>query len=151
MSKSARPQLSFYRASTLPVFTTSHVYSGEIDKARDIDLNGITFCDMPWVLTQDSRWKHLKQSVSEHWPDDAHRYARLFALGIDAYRVTPYLGQLGGNMFGAYHGVSGNLSLDSEGRITRTLRCATFRNGIPVLLEASTDTLSEIPGENPGL
>ena len=38
-------------------------------------------------------------------------------------------------MFGAYHGVTGNLSLGSQGHITRTLRCAKFIRGLPVLLE----------------
>lgn len=139
-----RPQLSFYRASSVPVFTTSHVYTGEMNAERDIDLNGITFCDMPWILTQDSHWKHLKQAVSDNWPEHARRYARLYALGIDAYRVTPMLGQLGNNMFGAYSGVSGNLSLGPGNQVQRTLRCAVFRNGIPVLLEAASDPLDAV-------
>lgn len=138
-----RPQLSFYRASSVPVFTTSSVYTGEVNAERDIDLNGITFCDMPWILTQDSHWKHLKQGINDNWPEHARRYARLYALGIDAYRVMPLLGQLGNNMFGAYSGVSGNLSLGPGGQLQRTLRCAIFRNGIPVALEAASDPLDE--------
>jgi hypothetical protein len=130
-----RPQLSFYRASTLPVFTTAIVYTGQPNMETDIDLNGIIFCDMPWILAQDSAWKHLAQALSEFWPENMQHYTRLYALGIDAYRLTPYLSQPGGQLFGAYYGVSGNLSLDNQGQITRSLQCAEFRNGIPMLLD----------------
>jgi outer membrane PBP1 activator LpoA protein len=130
-----RPQLSFYRASTVPVYSTSQVFTGNPDKGRDIDLNGIVFCDMPWTLEHDSSWEHLQTAINTYWPENAGRYKRLYALGIDAYRVVPYLSQLGGGMFGTYHGVSGNLSLDSHGQINRTLRCAKFHKGLPSLLE----------------
>jgi len=135
-----RPQLSFYRASTVPVYSTSQVFTGNPDKEKDIDLNDIIFCDMPWTLEHNSNWEHLQQAINEYWPDNAVRYKRLYALGIDAYRIIPYLSQLGGNMFGAYHGVSGNLSLGRQGQINRTLRCAKFQRGLPVLLEPVAST-----------
>ena len=135
-----RPQLSFYRASTVPVYSTSQVFTGHPDKEKDIDLNGIIFCDMPWTLVHNGNWEHLQQAINEYWPDNASRYKRLYALGIDAYRIIPYLSPLGSNMFGAYHGVSGNLSLDSQGQINRTLRCAKFHRGLPVLLEPVAET-----------
>ena len=127
-----RPQLRFYRASSLPVYTTSKVYSGTPDAGKDADMNGIIFCDMPWTLESGGNWEHLRRNINTSWPTNASRYGRLYALGIDAYRLTPYLGS---NMFAAYHGVTGNLSLGSQGHITRTLRCAKFSRGLPVLLE----------------
>ncbi|MGB5474398.1 MAG: penicillin-binding protein activator [Gammaproteobacteria bacterium] len=133
-----RPQLSFYHASSLPVYATSRVYTGIPDDARDSDMNGIVFCDMPWTLESRENWSHLQGSVAEFWPDSSSRYARLLALGIDAYRIIPYLGELGNNMPGAYHGVTGNLSLGEHGRLNRTLRCARFQDGVPVLLEQTT-------------
>jgi outer membrane PBP1 activator LpoA protein len=135
-----RPQLSFFRATHIPVYATSQVYGGTPNATTDADMNGITFCDLPWVLDSDSNWKHLQQGINEYWGPNATRYARLYALGIDAWRIVPYLGELGGSMFGAFHGVTGNLSLDSQGVINRSLRCARFNNGIPVLLETGKDT-----------
>ena len=130
-----RPQLRFYRASSLPVYTTSRVYSGQPDAGKDSDMNGIIFCDMPWTLESGGNADHLQQNINTAWPANASRYRRLYALGIDAYRLTPYLGELGNNMFGAYHGVTGNLSLGARGHINRSLRCAEFSRGLPVLLE----------------
>jgi outer membrane PBP1 activator LpoA protein len=141
-----RPQLSFYRATTLPVYATSRVYSGHPDSSKDADMNGIVFCDMPWVLETGSHWAHLQQTITEHWPGQASRYGRLYALGIDAYRVIPYLSELGGGMFSSYHGVTGNLSLGIDGQINRTLRCARFRHGLPVLLEPTAEDNTRVTG-----
>ena len=139
-----RPQLRFYRASALPVYATSRVYSGQSSAAQDIDMDGIVFCDMPWTLDKDGSWQHLQQTITDFWPADAGRYARLYALGIDAYRLVPYLGKASVGMFGAYRGVTGNLTLIDQGHISRTLRCAEFRQGMPVLLEqGSTDVVPE--------
>jgi len=139
-----RPQLRFYRASSLPVYSTSRVYSGRSNAAQDADMDGIVFCDMPWTLDKDGSWQHLQQTINEFWPADAKRYARLYALGIDAYGLTPYLGKASVGMFGAYRGVTGNLTLVNQGHISRTLRCAEFRQGLPVLLEqGSSDEVPE--------
>jgi outer membrane PBP1 activator LpoA protein len=140
-----RPQLSFHHASSLPVYATSRVYTGIPDRSRDSDMNGIVFCDMPWTLEMRENWTHLQQAVSDFWPDNSNRYARLYALGIDAYRILPYLARTDNSLFGSYHGVSGNLSLGPQGKVNRTLRCARFQNGLPVLLEQSADSLAAQP------
>ena len=138
-----RPQLRFYRASSLPVYATSRVYSGQSNAAQDADMDGIVFCDMPWTLDRDGSWQHLQQTINDFWPADANRYARLYALGIDAYHLVPYLGETSVGMFAAYRGVTGNLTLVKQGHISRTLRCAEFRQGLPVLLEqGSSDEMS---------
>jgi outer membrane PBP1 activator LpoA protein len=141
-----RPQLSFYRATTIPVYATSRVYSGQPNPAQDADMNGIIFCDMPWTLDKDSTWQHLQQTINDYWPVDASRYARLYALGIDAYRLVPYLGKGYGGLFAAYRGVTGNLTLANQGLVSRTLRCAEFRQGLPVLLEQAGDDGVQGPG-----
>jgi hypothetical protein len=138
-----RPQLSFYHATALPVYATSRVYSGHPDASKDADMNGIVFCDMPWELETGSHWEHLQRAIDTHWPGQANRYGRLYALGIDAFRVIPYISELGGGMFGSYHGVTGNLSMDSSGQISRTLRCARFRQGLPVLLESTATDITQ--------
>jgi outer membrane PBP1 activator LpoA protein len=140
-----RPQLLFYRASRLPVYSTSHVYTGHPDQALDSDTNGIVFCDMPWTIENAASWQHLHQYIYDQWPANAARYGRFYALGIDAWRITPYLGQLGGVLLGTYHGVTGNLSLDSRQQVHRTLRWAEFRNGLPVLLETRTVPVTAPP------
>ena len=138
-----RPQLSFFRAQHVPVYSTSHVYTGQPDPSRDSDLNGLIFCDMPWTLESGSSWQELKQDINQLWPDNAARHARFYALGIDAYRITPYLGRFEGSLFGFYHGVTGNLTLDSRQELHRTLVWAQFRNGLPYVLDTGTETVTD--------
>jgi outer membrane PBP1 activator LpoA protein len=138
-----RPQLSFFRAQHVPVYSTSHVYTGRPDRSRDFDLDGIRFCDMPWLLEAGGDWQDLKQSIAERWPDSAASNARLYALGVDAYRIIPYLGRFKSGLFGAYHGVTGNLTLDDRQVLHRALVWAQFRNGLPVLIDAGTTMPAE--------
>ena len=129
-----RPQLSFFRAQRVPVYSTSHVYSGRPDPSRDADLNGLLFCDTPWTLEVGSGWQELKQGISERSPENADLNGRFYALGVDAYRITPYLGRFEGSLFGSYHGVTGDLTLDARQEVHRTLTWAQFRNGRPYVL-----------------
>jgi outer membrane PBP1 activator LpoA protein len=138
-----RPQLNFFRAQHVPVYSTSHVYSGQPSQSRDIDLNGLMFCDMPWTLEAGSGWQELKQGISQLWPDNAASRGRFYALGIDAYRITPYLGRFEGSLFGSYHGVTGNLTLDSRQELHRTLVWVQFRNGLPYVLDTGTETVTD--------
>ena len=44
------PQLRFFQAHDLPLYATSHVYTGKPNPAADADLDGIIFGDMDWIL-----------------------------------------------------------------------------------------------------
>jgi hypothetical protein len=135
-----RPQLNFHRASRIPVYATSHVYTGHPDDSLDADMNGVVFCDIPWVLDSDPDWEHTQRLIRDSWPANAARYSRFFALGIDAWRIIPYIEQPQANPPGTFQGVTGNLTLDTRHRIHRgLLRWAHFRDGRPALLEAVVD------------
>ena len=133
------PQLSFYRASRLPVYATSHVYTGRADSSLDADLENVAFCDMPWILNNADAGDYLQTSIEEYWPASATRYGRFHALGIDAWRVIPYVDQLENSLMGAYQGVTGNLTLDSSRQIHRSLNWAQFRQGLPVRLQSQAE------------
>jgi outer membrane PBP1 activator LpoA protein len=135
------PQLSFYRASRLPVYATSHVYTGRADSSLDADLENVAFCDMPWILNTADAGDYLQTSIEEYWPASATRYGRFHALGIDAWRVIPYVDQLESSLMGAYQGVTGNLTLDSSRQIHRSLNWAQFQQGLPVRLQSSAEVM----------
>lgn len=116
-----KPLLKFYNAGDVPVYATSLVYSGLPNPRLDEDLDGITFCDAPWVL-QD---KHMEKN------------ARLFALGKDAYLIAAELYKLTGSQ-DTVQGTTGKLYLNDEHRIVRELVCAQFKNGVPEVLNNTT-------------
>ncbi len=130
-----RPQLRFHYAARLPVYAASHVYAGTPDPSRNRDLDGIRFCDMPWILAPGPAQRALRSELAHLWPDQARHLSRLEALGVDAYRLIPQLPALRKSPFARFEGATGSLSLDAAGRIHRGLPWAQFENGIPKLLD----------------
>lgn len=133
-ARQIRPQLQFYRAEALPTYATSHVYVGEADSQRDIDLDGVIFGDMPWLLRQGGS-NATRDLIRRKWPDEAAAYGRLHALGVDAYRVIPYLNQLHTQRTMRVDGETGTLTMTEQGQIARQLTWARFSGGVPVLLD----------------
>jgi len=127
-ARQLKPALNFNYAADLPVFATSHVYAGTPAADIDSDLNGIRFVDIPWVLDQQSP---LHQDAERVWPGGHGRYERLFALGIDAYRLHTRLAMLQSLPESFLPGVTGQLSLDEQQRLVRELQWAWFSRGVP--------------------
>ena len=66
--------------------------------------------------------------VSNLWPDASQRFSRLFALGIDAYRMIPSLRRLMINPHESQPHNTGLLAVDKFGRVKRALLMATYQN-----------------------
>ena len=128
-----RPQLRFHRAANIPVYSTSHVYSGTLQPNMDRDMNDVKFSDMPWTLTHDDN--ELKSQIEKLWPSSSKRYMRLYALGVDAFNVIPELNRLRRNQFSSYQGETGLLYLDVNNRLLRRLVWAEFVAGKPRVLD----------------
>lgn len=130
-----RPQLKFHHAGDLPILATSHLYTGEVDRDADRDMDDITFCDMPWTLNAQSPQQALRSENAKVF--DLHRgqLQRLIALGVDAYKLVPLLPMLESHPFEHYRGETGKLSVTPDGRIERQLLWAQFTRGIPRLQE----------------
>jgi outer membrane PBP1 activator LpoA protein len=130
-ARQIKPQLAFYNAGNLPTYATSHVYSGHTDVDANRDLNGIQFCDAPWLLGAQSFQPSLER-VRELFADARGSQVRLYAVGVDAYRILPYLSWLSRYRNDSFPGVTGQLSIDARDRIRRRLDCAVFQNGTAV-------------------
>lgn len=120
-----KPTLAFQYAGDVPVYATSHLYSGSATAAQLQDLEGIRFCETPWLLEQHNS---LQQSVSGQWPQAAGSLGRLYAMGADAYTLSTRLTELQ-SLSSQIEGHTGNLSLGNGQRIQRQLPWAEFRNG----------------------
>lgn len=126
-----RPLLRFHRASRLPVYSTSQIYSGVINADLDRDLDGLRFCDMPWMLQSEHPAAALRGEIGRYWPEREQRYTRLYAMGIDAFQLTRYVLGLGDGIFARHPGVTGDLYLDSARQVHRDLQWAQFEAGSP--------------------
>ena len=127
-----KPQLKFHHAQDLPVYATSHIASTQQDADKDRDLDEIQFVDIPWMLSQQKNRDYAE--ISKLWPDESSRFSRLFALGIDAYRLIPSLRRLMINPDESISHHTGVLSVDNNGRIHRQLLMAIYEKGLARLL-----------------
>jgi hypothetical protein len=135
-ARQIRPQLKFFYAADLPLYATSHVFSGVAQPGKDRDMDDIVFCDMPWVLDDASQQgAQLWQDIAPTWPERAESLRRLYALGVDSFNIIPHLRRLSAYHFQQFEGQTGTLNLDDSNRIMRQLLWARFENGAPKLLD----------------
>ncbi|MEN8178339.1 MAG: penicillin-binding protein activator [Pseudomonadota bacterium] len=124
-----RPQLKFHHAGSLPVFTTSHIYSSVADTDKDKDLGQIKFVDTPWLLEENSQSQLSRENLKKLIPGVQGNYARFYAMGIDAFNLLPHLQGASEQTGHIMHGKTGNLYLDSHNRVHRQLAWAEMENG----------------------
>ncbi|MCP3870407.1 MAG: penicillin-binding protein activator [Gammaproteobacteria bacterium] len=132
IARQIRPQLQFHHAADLPVYTTSHVYTGNPSADRDIDLEGVKFPDIPWILVEEDESIPLsRRALTRTLGLDQTPFLRLYAMGIDSYLLLPHLGRLQSNPGEALEGKTGNLYMDQINQIRRQLVWAQITGGIP--------------------
>jgi len=135
-ARQIQPQIAYYHADDVPVFSTSRVYelSSNVDNTL---LNGIRFDDMPWMLLDSGSVADIRDEVQKDWPANFAANSRLYALGFDAYRLLPLLYNT--HTIGEpVQGVTGLLSLDADRRVHRSLDWADFDDGSAILLPPLT-------------
>jgi len=129
-ARQLKPLFDFYYAEDLPVYATSSIYSGYPDPKRDRDMNGVIFCDMPWLINQ-SRGREVQLLLSKNASTRSDQYNRLFAMGVDAYHLISQLKRLEASN-SHYAGATGNLTLGDNNQIQRKLAWAKISNGVPI-------------------
>jgi outer membrane PBP1 activator LpoA protein len=132
------PQFYHNRAASVAVYGLSRVYSGQAAPRKDIDLEGVEFCSIPWLFDQAYQGDLDKRTLQKTWEQFPRSFLSLIAFGIDAYNVVPHLNKLDSIQ---YQGATGGLSLNAVNRIERRLICAKFKQGEVSLI----DTAENIP------
>ena len=129
-----RTQLRFNYASALPVYATSDIFDPA--GTSNVDLDGVIFPDMPWVLDPYGPPAAARETAERIWPDRAGPRGRLHAFGYDAFRLVGELRRLRGKSSTPLPGLTGQLEVDAEGRVHRELNWAQVVDGKPALLPA---------------
>lgn len=117
-------------AGSTPAYATSGVHVGDAGPLAGFDLAGVSFVDMPWLLDPN----HAAVMI---YPRPAPRLAydleRLYALGIDAWRIAQVL--LAGERAVRLDGVTGQLTLGADGQFERDLPAGRYLDGRPQMVE----------------
>ena len=130
-------------ASGLPVYATSHVYDGGSNAAASQSLDGLIFCDMPWLLSPDDGGALSSRSLENQTRKLSADSVKLVAMGLDAYRLIPELSRMKADPYYRYAGATGTLAIQSGNRVQRQLECAQFtgaslrRRGLAPLLKSA--------------
>lgn len=125
-----KPQINFFQGHDLPVYSTSHLYTGTPDATNDADLDGITFPELPWTLSNTTRINRFKRTLRDAgFPDVSDD---LFAFGHDAYQLALLAADPDTARAAPVRGLTGKLAVGENGRVHRSLEWAEFRNGVPV-------------------
>ncbi|MDE2157040.1 MAG: penicillin-binding protein activator [Xanthomonadaceae bacterium] len=131
----------------LPIFATSHVYAGSDNTTADRDLDGVEFCDAPWLFNaQPGLPDH--DDIAARLPAARGGAARLFAFGMDAWNLVPYLDWLREHPGSYLPGASGQLAADQFGRVRRVLIWARFQDGLARPLGGSLQ-MDDVPSSTP--
>ena len=128
-----RPQINYYYATDVPVYSTSHVFSGVENIIQDRDLEGIIYLDIPWILAPSNDQLLLGEFLELEAGDAYQLLPRFAALGVDAYYLPLNLAELSSLPHEHYDGLTGRLSIQEKNKIYRQLNWAIFKNGRPTV------------------
>ena len=123
-ARSVRPLLSFLYAGDLPLWATSESNAAVAGNRSDQDLEALRFIDMPWFSSAEAT---LRRSIQAAGYSGA--IERLVALGVDASRLQSRVGLLTWLNEAGLGGATGELSLDTQGRIHRRGQWYVFADG----------------------
>ena len=118
----------------LPVYATSQIFKGNTHTLINYDLRDVVFFDMPWLLQQD---RPVVKRYPRLAPGQSMDMERLYALGIDSYRLINVLmnNQEQGDMH--LDGVTGTITLGSNHVFEREAVEAEFVDGQGISMEAA--------------
>ncbi len=131
------PQLRYYGTENIALYSISNIYTGNVNKREDGDIDGVSFVDMPWVIDPENEYSPLNRMIERYQKPSLSAYKRLYAFGIDAYRLIPRLAELSLQPSKQYEGKTGYIKIDKEGRVQRRLIWAQFVDGKPELTDAT--------------
>ena len=124
-----------YLSPILPTYATSQAFAGRLQDPANVDLAGVRFIDMPWLLQPD----HPAVMIYPR-PEAAlgAELERLYALGIDAERLASmfYRDPTAVTTMGL-DGVTGRLTLGPDHRFRRELVPADFQQNAVVAIDAA--------------
>jgi outer membrane PBP1 activator LpoA protein len=113
-----------YLDPAIPTYGTSHLYDGATRSVQNLDLVAVHFVDMPWLIDPGNPAFSAYRPVAE--PGSAEQQ-RLFALGLDAYRLVPLLAAGAAPGKKLLDGATGTISMTEGGVLVRELPHAQFR------------------------
>ncbi|EWH06558.1 hypothetical protein AT00_11450 [Pseudoalteromonas lipolytica SCSIO 04301] len=126
-------------ADRIPLYASSKSHSKQIDSTDKGDLEGLYFTELPWMLDGQIKQHNLRQQYERLWPENTDISQRLFAMAYDATSLLGDVKQLSMIQGKRFAGISGELSIETNGYVTRTLDWAQYKNKQIIAVELATE------------
>jgi len=124
-----KPLLRFHGAGDVPVYAMGRIFSGRMNRASDQDLDGIVFPATRWQLQTADNTGNTPASLR------GGANGNLYALGLDAWRLLPWLPLMRKDPDLWFPGEVGALKLQADGSLYREPAWARFSAGKPVAFQ----------------
>lgn len=118
-------------ATIIPVFASSRSHSNfdyNNNSSSTTDLQGLTFTQMPWLLTSKLQDKDLAQLSHKLWPRRTDSLSRIFAMGYDSYNLLNKAALMQQAPYIRHFGQTGVLKLNHNNVLTRSLIWGRYQN-----------------------
>jgi outer membrane PBP1 activator LpoA protein len=116
-----------YLNVSLPVYATSQLFNGNADTLTNYDLHDVRFIDMPWLLQPDHPAVMIYPRPNPPLEPDMER---LYALGIDAFRLLQIMISSSYRTSLPLDGVTGRIRLNGHQQFQREGIQAQFWHGL---------------------
>lgn len=120
----------------LPIYASSRSYLVAESPSQRIDLDGLTFTEIPWLLSEQP--DQISQ-VYKQIADNNTQRKKLFAFGYDARQLIPVLRHLALLPEVSINALNGLLSVDANNRVKRRLQWAQYKQGSVVVVKTLTE------------
>jgi len=121
------PQLALAGIQGVPIYATSMIASGSGNPRLDRELDGIEFTEATWLV--DNVPDLPRREQLEGLDSARGAAARLFAFGLDAFRIASHYEWLSANPANTLAGATGELRMDGIGNVQRRPGWARFSGG----------------------
>jgi outer membrane PBP1 activator LpoA protein len=119
-----------YVSGMLPLYATSMSVNPRAEAIVNVDMQGVRYVEMPWFVQPD----HPAVMVYPQPRNMSVEEERLYAFGIDAYRIAVALAK--GEKRESLDGVTGKITLEGGSRFVRTLTPAEVDGGRVIPMRA---------------
>ena len=115
-------------AKLIPIFASSRSHSARQDRKGTRDLSGLSFTEMPWLLTDGSQNQSLAEINLKLWPERSDILQRIFALGYDSFSLVNKIQLMQQVNYIRHYGLTGIIQLTPQQILTRTLLWGRYRH-----------------------
>ncbi|TRX52757.1 penicillin-binding protein activator [Thalassomonas sp. M1454] len=115
-------------AQSIPIYASSRSNSDATDRNSRRDLTGLTFTEIPWLLTGKENSPELSSEAKQIWPTRSSALERIYAMGIDSWNLTSKAKKMQLLPLLKHQGETGILQINESRVISRSFYWGRYRS-----------------------